>query len=240
MKVTIRELQKIGYRKTVLIGLFLSNKGKAYNYITKRECKPTASGYITFNGKTYNLAKMLLETFKKESVRAGKILFLNGNSKDFDINNISYAVGTHYTAPSEASLINCIRLYFEIPKKLTRHDIFFKDYLNRIVHLRGFICSHEGNDFNLFLEWLKPFTQSRSKAQVSVKNGYTIVNGTNAINKYLSLLVNECLKDQEAYILKINDFSPKPLTAIQKLKIANETLLQMRLTARIPLRKPKN
>ena len=238
MKITIKELQNKGYKKTSVPGLYLTNAGKAYNYLTKRECKPTTKGQVKLSGKGYNLAKMVLETFKKEPVRTGQILFLNGNDKDFGCNNLSYAVGTHYKAPSEADLIYCIRLYFEVPKKLTRNDILFKDYLKSIAELRGFIYKHKSNEFNLFLDWLKPFTQSQSKAKISIANGYTVRNGENAINKYLGLLVKECLEDQENGILKVKQFKSKPPTKTQKLKDFQKFINENGLDIKIPLRKP--
>jgi hypothetical protein len=237
MKTTIKELQSKGYKKTAIKGLFLRNNGKAYNHTTKREINPTTKGMIVFNGKYYNLSKLILATFKKIPVRNGQILFLNGNNRDFYFENLEYATGTHYSAPSEASLINCIRLYFEVQKDLTRHDILFKDYLNQIAQLRAFVYAHKCNEIDLFLDWLKPFLQSESKAEISKKHGYTVRNGTNIINKYLAMLVNECIQDQKNELLTIKDFATKPLTATQKIKLTNEALKKLGFTSKIPLRK---
>lgn len=237
MKATIRELQSKGYEKTSINGLFLTNKGKAYNYTTKREINPTAKGMIVFNGKQCNLSKLILETFKKIPVRSGQTVFLNGDNRDFDFTNLQYSTGIHYVAPSETDIINCVRLYFEVRKNLTRNDILFKDYLNQVAQIRGFIFLHKGNDFNLFLDWLKPFLQSQSKAKISEKHGYTVRNGTSIINKYLAMLVNECLQDQKNGLLAIKPFAAKPLTATQKIKRTNETLKKMEFNSKIPLRK---
>ena len=234
--MTIKELQSKGFKKSTVIGLFLTNKGKAYNYSTNNDLKVLKRGKVIVNGKEYNLAKLVLETFKKIPVRNGEIIFVNGVKTDFDFNNLEYKTPeTLYTAPPEASIINCIRLYFEVQKKFNRHSVFYKSNMKYIATKRGFIHLQSDKDFNLFLEWIKALSQS--KAKISKLNGYSITNGTSAINKYLTLLVNECLQDQENGILQKKDFELKPPTATEKNKKTNETAQKMGLTFRIPLRK---
>jgi hypothetical protein len=237
MKPTIKELQSKGFRKTTIKGLYLTNNGKAYNLHTNNNLTASKLGKVTVNGKAHNLAKLVLETFKKTPVRNGKILFLNGKKQDFDFNNLKYATGTHYKAPTEASTIKCIRLYFAVSKNFTGKNIFFKLHLKDIAMKRGFDYLHKSKDFNLFLEWLTPF--SKSKATISTENGYTVINGSNAINKYLELLVNECLQDYERGILKIIDFEPKPPTETEKKHQANKTLKSIGSNIQIPLRKSR-
>lgn len=236
MKTTIRELQRNGYKKTSIKGLYLTNNGKAYNTVTNNYLTVSKRGSVTVNGKQYNLAKLILETFKKKPVRNGAIVFLNGNNKDFDCNNLQYATGTHYKAPAEASIIKCLRLYFEVDKNINRNNTFFKLHLKQIAIKREFIYLHKDKGFNLFLSWLVP--HSESKATISTENGYTVINGTDIINKYLQLLVNECLQDHENGLLQIKDFAPKPLTQTEKNKKTNEILENSGFTSRIPLRKP--
>ncbi|MFV8335199.1 hypothetical protein ACNQF7_03820 [Flavobacterium sp. RSP29] len=235
MKTTIKELQIKGFKKTTVKGLFLTNNGKAYNYTTGNDIKPRTTGKVIINGKEHNLLKLILETFGKIPIRNGKVLFLNGNDQDFYYKNLAYAVGTHYKAPTETNLINCIRLYFAVEENFNRNNVFYKSHLEYIATKRGFIHLHSLKEFDLFLEWIKPLSQS--KPEISKKHGYTVINGTNAINKYLVLLVNECLQDQENGLLQIIDFAPKPLTATEKNKKANETLKNMGSKVKIPLRK---
>jgi hypothetical protein len=234
---TISHLQKKGFRKTTINGLYLTKEGKAYNYSTKNELRASARGNVTINGKAYNLAKLFLQTFRSTPIRNGNILFLNGNIKDFHCDNLQYLTGTHYKAPSEATIINCIRLYFAIDKKLNRQSIFFKIHLKAIALKRGFVEQHKGKEFELFLQWLELL--SNSKAIISTDNGYNVVNGCNAINKYLVLLVKECFQDHENGLLQIIDFLPNPLTATEKNKQTNELLANSGFNARIPLRKPR-
>jgi hypothetical protein len=233
--MTIKELQSKGFKKTTVKGLFLNENGKVYNHTTGNDIKPRSTGKVIINGKEYNLLKLILETFGKMPIRTGKILFLNGNYRDLYYKNLVYAVGPHSKAPTETNIINCIRLYFAVEKKFNRNNIFYKSNLEYIATKRGFIHLHGKNDFDLFLEWIKPLSQS--KPEISKKHGYTVRNGTNAINKYLVLLVNECLQDQKNGLLQIIDFTPKPLTATEKNKKTNETLKNMGSKVKIPLRK---
>ena len=233
--VSIRELQKQGFRKTSIKGLYVTNNGICYNSASKRKLT-IRKGKITVNGKAYNVAKIILETFCKIPMRNGQTIFKNGDEKDFYFENLEYTTTIKQTAPNEIDLIQCIRLYFEVDKKLTRSNILLKFYLNEILQKRGFTNLHTGKDFDLFLDWLKPFA-IHNKAEISRKHNTSLTNCNNAINKYLTLLVNDCLQDQENGILKVLNFTQKPLTATQKIKKYNETLQEMGMTARIPLRK---
>lgn len=233
--VSIRELQKQGFRKTSIKGLYVTNNGICYNSASKRKLAIT-KGKITVKNKAYNLAKIILETFCKIPMRSGQTIFKNGNEKDFYFENLEYTTTIKQTAPNETDLIQCIRLYFEVDKKLTRSNILLKFYLNEIVQKRGFTNLHTGKDFDLFLDWLKPFA-IHNKAEISRKHNTSLTNGNNAINKYLTLLVNDCLLDHKNGLLTQKGFIQKPLTTTQKIKSCNETLEQMGMTARIPLRK---
>lgn len=234
--VSIRELQKQGFRKTKISGLYITNNGLCYNSISKRSLT-IIKGKITINGKAYNIAKVILETFCKIPIRSGQITFKNDNDKDFYFENLEYTSTLKQIAPNETDIIQCIRLYFEVDKKLTRSNILFKYYLNEIALKRGFIYIHKGNDFSIFLEWLKPFRLNQSKAEISKKSNYSKTNGTNAINKYFAMLVNECLQDQKNGILEVKDLlKPKP-TKTQKLKEAQKLANEMGLNIKIPLRK---
>lgn len=236
MKTTIRELKRNGYKKTTVNGLYLTNNGKAYNTVTNNYLTHSKRGSVTVNGKQYNLAKLILETYKKTPVRTGGIVFLNGNDQDFSFKNLMYSsTGIHYTAPPESEMIKAIRLYFPVVNNFTVNHIFFKSYLNQIAVKRGFIDLHANKEYFLFLEWIEPLSQS--KANTSKKHGYTVRNGTNFINKYLSLLVNDCLQDYENGLLQIMDFAPKPLTQTEKNIKINESAKIAGLEARVPLRK---
>lgn len=233
---SIIKLKKHGYRNTKISGLFITNNGLCYNSASKRSLA-IRKGKITINGKAYNVAKLILETFCKIPIRNGQINFKNGNDQDFYFENLEYTTTIKQTAPNKANLLQCIRFYFEVDKKLTASNILFKYYLNEIAVKRGFIYLHNDNDFILFLEWLKPFGINQSKAEISKNNNQSTTNGTNTINKYLAMLVNECLQDFKSGKLKVKEFKPKPPTPTQKLKDLQKSVDEMGLKVKFPLRK---
>ncbi|REG93008.1 hypothetical protein [Flavobacterium aquicola] len=234
--VFVRELHKLGYRKTKITGLFITNAGLCYNSVSKRSLA-IRKGKTAINGKNYNVAKIVLDTFCKIPIRNGQISFKNGNDKDFYFENLDYKSTIKQLPPNETDLLQCIRFYFEIDKKLTTSNILFKCYLNEIAVKRNFIFLYKDNDFILFLEWLKPFGTNQSKAEISKTHNYSTINGTNAINKYLTMLVNECMQDFENGKLKVKEFKPKPPTKNQKLKDLQKSVNEMGLSVKIPLRK---
>ena len=115
-------------------------------------------------------------------------------------------------------------------------------YLPNCITLLGVIsCKDTPNCVknSTFLEYLKnDFYTSNNQKTISDKFGYTLTNGKNAINKYLNLLVSECLQNLENGILQLKDFAPKPPTKTQKLKQLQKSVKDFGLSIKIPLRKP--
>lgn len=237
--VSIRELQKKGFRKTKISGLYITNSGLCYNSMSKRNLAIT-NGKITINGKAYNVAKVILETFCKIPIRSGQITFKNSNNKDFFFENLEYTSTLKQSAPSETDIIQCIRLYFEVDKKLNKRSDLLKYYLNEIIKNRGFNFKYKGLDFDLFIEYhnTEYFIISDNQKKVFDKFNYSTTNGKTAINKYLNLLVCECLQDFENGLLKVKNFKPKPPTKTQKLRELQKSINEMGLNVKIPLRKP--
>ena len=152
--VSIRELQKQGFKKTKISGLYVSNIGLCYNSISKRNLTIT-NGKTTINGKAYNVAKIILETFYKIPVRSGQINFINGNDKDFSFENLEYKSTIKQPPPVATDLIKCIRFYFEVENNFKTSNILYKYYLYEIIKKRGFNFKYKGIDFDLFLEYVK-------------------------------------------------------------------------------------
>lgn len=237
---SIIELKKNGFSKTNISGLYISKTGKAYNYNSNRFLTSTGKGNIIINGTGYNFAKLILETFGKIPVRSGQVTFKNGNNRYFHFENLEYKSTIKQTAPTELNLIQCIRLYFEVDKKINKNSLLIKYYLFEIVKTRNFELKYKGLDFDLFIEYLKNDFRILSNNQKNVfdKFNYSTTNGKNAINKYLNLLINECLQDFENGLLKVKGFEPNPKTKTQKLKDLQKLVDKSDLSIKIPLRKP--
>lgn len=236
---SIRELQKQGFRKTKIKGLYVTKKGACYNSITKRNLT-IINGKIIINNKAFNIAKIILETFGKIPIRSGQINFINGNTKDFSVENLEYRSTIKVQPPATTDLIKCIRFYFEVEKSLNRQSLMIKYYLSEIVKIRGFKLKYKGIEFDLFLQYLKSdfIIISSNQKTVFERFNFTVNNGKNAINKYLNLLIKECLQDFENNLLNVKEFKPKPPTKTQKLKDLRKLVNKHGLKIKIPLRKP--
>lgn len=238
--VSIRELQKQGFKKTKVGGLYVTKNGLCYNSITKRNLT-VRNDITTINGKAYNVAKIILETFFKIPVRSGQIVFKNANNKDFSFENLEYKSTIKVEPPKETELIKIVRLYFEVSEKFKKSSFNFKYYLSQIIVKRGFEYKFKGIDFDLFLYYSKnDFLTLNNEKNTFAKFNCSATNGKNAINKYLNILVNECLQDFENGLLKIKDFGSKPLTKTQKLRELQKDIQEMGLSIKIPLRKSSN
>jgi hypothetical protein len=235
--ISIRELQKQGFKKTKIIGLYITNNGKGYNVATNKSLS-IVSGKIIVNGKGYNVSKLILETFCKIPVRSGQTIFKNGNNNDFCFENLAYKSTINEPAPNESDLIKCIRLYFEVDKKTNKKSDLLRFYISEVIRIRSFEVKYTGKEFNLFLEYYQTnryFMNNRK--QVFEKYGFSVINGKNAINKYLNLLINDCLQDYEKGYLHQKEFLKPIPTKTQVLKKAQNAAIEMGLTVKIPLRK---
>jgi len=237
--LSINELQKQGFRRTKIKGLYITNDGKAYNLTTKNSLS-IIGGKIIVNGKNHNLSKLILETFCKIPVRSGHTIFKNGNENDFYFENLEYKSTITEPTPNESDLIQCVRLYFEVDKRTNKRSELLKYYISEIIKDRYFENRYTGKEFDLFLEYYKTeyFYISKNRKQVFEKFGFSNINGKNAINKYLNQLVNECLSDLKLGLLHQKDFLKPIPTKTQKLKQAQITANEMGLNIKIPLRKP--
>ncbi len=138
------------------------------------------------------------------------------------------------TAPAEKEIIFCISLYFGIPPKFSRCDILFKPYLKAITDKRRYFEKISNPKEK---EIFQTFIYKRiSKIEISK----TLINhtkkGVYLIDKNLSCLIAEIMKDYENGLLQVIEYQ-KPPTKRELLKNLNEKLQNCGLNIKIPLRK---
>lgn len=207
-KLKVSDLKKQGFKRTSIKGLYITDTGKGYN-ITTHKYLTGKKSRITFNGKQYNLAKLILETFCKIPIRSGQINVINGNEDDIHYSNLEYRTTPTQIEPNEDDLIKCVRLYFSVEAKFNKRSLLFKYYLNEVSKKRGFKLRTEKNKGSmLFFDWLDFMKIGKTKNMyyLSLEHGFTATNGKNEIYKYLNMLVDEVLGDFEKGILKVKDF----------------------------------
>lgn len=138
------------------------------------------------------------------------------------------------TAPTEKEIIFCISLYFGLPPKFSRCNILFKHYLKQITDKRQYFerisNPKEKEIFQTFLYKRIP------KIEISKTLTNHTKKGVYLIDKNLSGLVSEIMKDYENGILQIVQYQ-KPLTKREIIKKANAKLKERGINIKIPLRK---
>ncbi|MBY0243960.1 MAG: hypothetical protein K2Q03_00740 [Sphingobacteriaceae bacterium] len=218
---TKKELISEGYKNTEIQNIYVSKSGVLFDWLRNKRLKPHGIG-INIDGKHWNVPKLIMKTFKKIEPRNGHICFKNGNNKDFSLENLEYQTTPTQLKPNESDLILCIRLYFQVSENFKKSNVSFKYYLYRIAEKRGLKTRYSGLEFNFFIEYLKTYA---SKSETRLKYNLSPTNSKNAINKYLKILIDECLSDHKRGILKIMDFLPKPKTKVQKKRDLKTALL---------------
>lgn len=138
--------------------------------------------------------------------------------------------------PTQKEIRFCISLYFGVPQRLNHHDILFRFYLREITKHRNFIRKVDKTDKDIFFEYINSIIPI-SKMELSKKyyNGNTY-KGQKVINKYLSLLVSEIMKDYENGLLQVQPYQ-KPPTQRERTRKMNEYLKSKGMNVKIPLRR---
>lgn len=138
--------------------------------------------------------------------------------------------------PTQKEIRFCISLYFGVPETFTHHDVLFRFYLKEITRYRNFIKKVNKADQVIFSEYINSVIPI-SKMELSKKyyNGNTY-KGQKVINKYLSLLVSEIMKDYENGLLQVQPYQ-KPPTKREQARKMNEYLKSKGMNIKIPLRR---
>ena len=180
-----------------LKGISFHPSGKVLNDKTGKELKITEKGRFIWKGKSHNLAKYLLLTFKGIEVRNGRIVHLDGNKANFTINNIRYAsLQKKSLKPSENDLKNLLKIYFVLPVEFSLKDVFsFRLALSIIAESQLFSQKYKTmENIEIFREYIQ-YTECPSIRAISQKHGITIRDGQNIINYFLMKLIEETQKN---------------------------------------------
>ena len=78
------------YYKTKYHEIRITKTGIVKNTISGKILKVYKRGSFMLNKKHVNLAKLMIETFKKTKYKNGRIVFLDGNKHNYHIENLEY------------------------------------------------------------------------------------------------------------------------------------------------------
>ncbi|GAT64362.1 hypothetical protein [Paludibacter jiangxiensis] len=206
--------------------LYVTTTGKVYRFEAGKELNPTRTNKIILAGKQFDVAKLILNAFKKEPIqRKRHVKRIDGNSNNLTPENLKYIDRPEKGLKIEINgenLKSAIRCYFEVPRRYNVNDhILTRFYLNDIILKRRFYLEHaQAKGIEIFMQYMKGFTNSR--ARVAKELGLYESDCSNVINKFINLLAGEILRDKEAGFLSVKDFKPKPKTKTQIIREINE------------------
>jgi len=232
-----RYLRENGYKPIpALQNLFINDCGCVFNLKTGKTLKPTKRNYIITAGKTYNVEKLLLLTFKNEPIRSGKIKYTDGNKLNLNASNLEYVTKyPHRNNINPEALKTAIRCYFEVEKKFNQKDYLqTRLYLKLIIKKRNFYFEYSHrNNIDIFKSYMSELTNSRAK--VAKEYGISVRDCDHVINDFINLLINDILTDLNAGKLVVMEYLTKT-TKTQEIRELNSHLIKKGYKP-LPLRK---
>ncbi|MBV6880938.1 hypothetical protein NG800_012955 [Epilithonimonas ginsengisoli] len=175
--------------------------GTVTNIRTNKIFKVGKRGYFTYKDKPINLAKLMLETFKKIPIRNGHIIFKDGNKKNYNLSNLEYQTKLSIVEPpTETDIINVINYYCRHDKMVNLRNAFkYRVNLLTVLSLRNFFIEYKGTqNLDVFKDYAAAFAPGFYT--LSKKNNITVLESKRTIYYFLNKLIADC--KNEGAILK--------------------------------------
>lgn len=196
---------------TKIKGISINQSGIVYNTISEKQLTISQRGYFTFNGKVYNLPKLLLETFKNIPVRNGRIIFKDGNKTNFNIDNLDYQTKlAELEQPKNEDIINVINYYFAHDPIKNLNNVFkYRTHLSTVLAIRDFFKVYQNeSNLNIFKDYSDIFTPGYYN--LSKIHKITVLEAKRTIFYFLNKLIDDCKKDGSIIIEKDKKLCKKP------------------------------
>ena len=185
------------YYKTKYNGIRITKTGVVRNTISGKVLKIYKRGSFMFNKKHVNLAKLMIETFKKTKYKSGRIVFLDGNKENYHIENLEYITKFDIIEkPNELDLIKILRFYFGENAIQNIKDVFgFRSQINTILIVRNFYYNYRKHEnIDVFKSYFNLFYPSFISLSKEFK--ITVVDTKMTIYFFLNKLIDDCKKDK--------------------------------------------
>jgi hypothetical protein len=185
------------YYKTKYHEIRITKTGIVKNTISGKILKVYKRGSFMLNKKHVNLAKLMIETFKKTKYKNGRIVFLDGNKHNYHIENLEYKTKFDVIEkPNDSDLIKILRFYFGENTVQNIKDVFsFRSQMSTILELRNFYDNYNENDnievFKAYFNLLYP-----SKNNLSKQFGISNSDCRRTIYFFLNKLIEDCKKEK--------------------------------------------
>lgn len=205
--------------------LYINETGNVYSLKTGEYLKPDPKNTIQTETKRLNVPKLILQTFKGETYRAGQIVYIDGNKANTTAQNIKYSrlfEPGKTIEVNQTDLMTAIRCYFEVEKRYTTKDsIQTRMFARLIISERGFFID---NSKKPYIEVFKTYIEGlqNSLSATAKEHGLTARDCSIIVNGFINQLISDILQDLKAGVLRINDYQPRKKTETQILKEHNE------------------
>ncbi len=193
--------------------LFVNSSGKVFHLKKNTYLQTNKNGYVRFDGKTLNTAKLIIEAFNGQQYRNGQIIHIDGNKLNFNAKNLKYSrifKPNNDIKTNKADLLTAIRCYFKVEKHFNLKDSFKKQlYISSIIEKRQFFSNYgKAPHIAIFKTYISESTGNIKKT--AHFHNLSIKDCTQIINTFLNLLTAEILTDLENRILTSKDFLNTP------------------------------
>ena len=192
--------------------LYINETGNVYSLKAGEYLKPDHRNTIKAEHQRLSVHKLILQTFKGEAYRAGRIVYIDGNKANTTAQNIKYS---RLFEPGKTIKVNtkdlmtAIRCYFEVKKRYTTKDsIQTRMFARLIISERGFFID---NSKKPYIEVFKTYIEGiqNSLSATAKTHGLTAIDCSIIVNGFINQLISDILKDLKAGILRINDYQPR-------------------------------
>lgn len=205
--------------------LYINETGKVYSLKTGEYLKPDPKNNIKAETQRLSVPKLILQAFKGETYRTGKIVYIDGNKANTTAENIKYSrlfEPGKTIEVNQTALMTAIRCYFEVEKRYTTKDsIQTRMFARLIIGERGFFIDNRKKPY---IEVFKTYIEGiqNSLSATAKKHGLTVRDCSIIVNGFINQLINDILQDLKAGVLRINDYQPRKKTETQILKEYNQ------------------
>jgi hypothetical protein len=184
--------------------LIFQKEGSVIDSKTMKPLIVNQRGYFTFKGVKYNLAKCLLKYFKDIEVKSGRITHLDGDRRNFNVNNIEYTSKQKKALkPSEKDIFSLLETYFVMPDGFSLFDSFnFRLALSIITERQAFFEKYKNLEgIEVFKDYVQPALRV-SIHSLAKKHKITVEDSKNIINLCLNKLVEDAKEISKYEVIK--------------------------------------
>lgn len=185
------------FYKTPIRNISLSKNGDVKNTKTNKILKVSKRGYFIYPDQPVNLPKLMLSVFKGIKIRTGQILFLDGNTQNYSLDNLEYKTKLQrIQRPCENDIKEIIKYYYGKDEIINIKDVYkYRIQLKIILVKRNFFYRNkEVFNIQVFEDYFSIFMPGF--LQLSKRNNITVNDAERTIYFFLNKLIDDCKSDK--------------------------------------------